>query len=68
MQLLRRTQKNLQALLDFILKKPKQQNNKPTQILKNWGMRSYDEMSGALHSIKAYGVNVSISADKSIMA
>lgn len=56
------------GFVGFHLKnKNKQQTNKPTQILKNWGIRSYDEMSGALYSIKAYGVNVSISADKSIM-
>lgn len=48
---------------DFISKE-----TEPTQILKNWGIRSYDEVSGAIYSIKAYGVNVSISADKSIMA
>lgn len=46
----------------------KKNQTKPTQILKNWGIRSYDEMSEAIYSIKAYGVNVSISADKSIMA
>lgn len=39
-----------------------------TAFLKKWGIRSFNEMSKAIYSIKAYGVNVSISADKSIMA
>lgn len=54
-------------MISFI-KRKKEKKTQPTQILKNWGIRSYDEMSGAIYSIKAYGVNVSISADKSIMA